>query len=256
MVHRQLGNTGMAVSPIGFGAFKIGRNQKTKYGYAYDLPGDDEVDRLLNCVLDIGVNLIDTAPAYGTSEQRIGKCIAHRRSEFVLSTKVGERFSDGQSNYDYGTKSVTDDIRRSLANLRTDTLDIVFVHSNGDDLNILNRTDVVATLDEFRSKGVIRAIGFSGKDPLAERQALQWADVLMVEFDMENTERGDVIREAARAGTGVVVKKGLASGRLNPAQAISFVLQNSDVDTMVVGGLNLNHIRDNCAVAGQVLASR
>lgn len=256
MVHRQLGRTGMAVSPIGFGAFKIGRNQKTNYGYTYDLPGDDEVDRLLNGILDMGVNLIDTAPAYGISETRIGNCLAHRRDEFVLSTKVGERFADGRSSYDFGKQAVRDSIHRSLANLKSDILDIVFVHSDGDDLDILDKTDVVATLDDLRSQGVIRAIGFSGKDPVAERQTLQWADVLMVEYDLENTEHGNVIREAADAGVGVVVKKGLASGALNPTDAITFVLQNSHVDTMVVGGLNLDHFRDNCAAARIVRANQ
>ena len=86
MVYRSLGNTGLSVSPIGFGAFKIGRNVRTKYEQNYDLPSDKEVERLLNGLLDLGINYIDTAPAYGTSELRIGKAITHRRDDYVLST--------------------------------------------------------------------------------------------------------------------------------------------------------------------------
>ena len=70
---RPLGSTGLFVTPLGFGAFKIGRNEQVKYPQPYDLPDDATVERLLNGVLDAGIHLIDTAPAYGLSEERIGK---------------------------------------------------------------------------------------------------------------------------------------------------------------------------------------
>ena len=70
MVYRRLGRTGLNVSPIGFGAFKIGRNEQIKYPKGYELPDDDSTDALLNGVLDLGVNLIDTAPAYGGRDVR------------------------------------------------------------------------------------------------------------------------------------------------------------------------------------------
>ena len=104
-MHR-IGRAGLVVPPLGFGAFKIGRNQGVKYPNPYDLPDTAEVERLLNSVLDLGCTLIDTAPAYGVSESRIGQAIGHRRSEFVLSTKVGETFVDGQSRYDFSATSV------------------------------------------------------------------------------------------------------------------------------------------------------
>ena len=81
MAHRPLGKTGLAVCPISFGSFKIGRNENTKYAQGYDLPTDAEVEQLLNGVLDLGINLLDTAPAYGTAEERIGRAISHRRRE-------------------------------------------------------------------------------------------------------------------------------------------------------------------------------
>ena len=95
---RDVGQTGLKVPPLGFGAFKIGRNEGVKYPTPYDLPDEAAVGRLLNSILDLGCTLIDTAPAYGLSEARIGQAIGHRRGEFVLSTKVGETFEDGQSN--------------------------------------------------------------------------------------------------------------------------------------------------------------
>ncbi len=58
MDHRSLGTTGILVSPIGFGAFKIGRNRGIKYPTGYALPDEDDASRLLNSVVDMGINLI------------------------------------------------------------------------------------------------------------------------------------------------------------------------------------------------------
>src|SRR5665213_1331945 len=119
MKPRSLGKTGLEVSPIGFGAFKIGRNAKTKYSQAYPLPDDLSVERLLNGVLDVGVTHIDTAPAYGLSEERIGQFISRRRNDLTLSTKVGEIFEHGQSRYDFSAAGVRTSVEQSLRRLRT-----------------------------------------------------------------------------------------------------------------------------------------
>ena len=242
---RPIGTTGLSVPPLGFGAFKIGRNQGVKYPSAYDLPDESAVNRLLNAVLDLGCNLIDTAPAYGLSEARIGNSIAHRRNEFVLSTKVGETFVDGQSTYDFSAAGVRSSLERSLRNLKTDVLDLVFIHSNGDDQKILNETDTVSILLDFRSRGLIKAIGMSGKTVDGATQALGWADALMVEYHIQDVSHADVIGKAAANGIAVFVKKGLASGKLLATDAIQFVLTNPGVTSLIVGGLNVDHFRDN-----------
>src|SRR5258708_38194396 len=121
---RPMGKTGLAVSPIGFGAFKIGRNEKTKYSQEYPLPDDPTVERLLHEGLDLGVTHIDTAPAYGLSEERIGRSLAHRRAEFTLSTKVGEIFENGRSRFDFSESGVRASVTQSLKRLRTDVIDL------------------------------------------------------------------------------------------------------------------------------------
>jgi len=249
MTPRALGKTGLAVTPIGFGAFKIGRNEKTKYAESYALPDEPSVARLLNGILDLGVTYIDTAPAYGLSEERIGRAIGHRRAEFTLSTKVGETFEAGNSHYDFSTRGVRSSVERSLRRLGTDVLDIVFIHSNGDDIGIQQKTDAVATLCALKQEGLVRAIGLSGKTVAGGRLALDWADAIMVEYHLDDQSHAEVIDDAARRGVGVVVKKGLASGRLPPAEAIGFVLRSPGVASLVVGGLNLDHIRSNVAAA-------
>ena len=253
---RPLGRTGFAISPIGFGAFKIGRNQKTKYSAAYDLPSDEQVAELLDGLLALGINYIDTAPAYGTSEERIGRAIAGRRAEFVLATKVGETFEAGASSYDFSGPAIRRSVERSLERLRTPTIDVLLLHSDGRDEWIQAQTDAVPTMRELKQQGLVRAIGLSGKTIDGARQALAWADVLMVEYHLRDRSHESVIAEAAARGVGVVVKKGLASGELPADEAIRFVLDNPHVTSLVVGGLSLDHFRRDLAAAAERAANR
>lgn len=249
MILRTLGKTGLSVSPIGYGAFKIGRNEGTKYPAAYDLPDDARVEHLLNAVLDLGVCHIDTAPAYGTSEERIGRFLARRRNEYVLSTKAGEVFENGQSRYDFSARGIRKSIARSLDRLRTDVLDIVLLHAPADDLAVLCDTAAVETLRKIKQSGDVRAIGLSAKTIAAARQSLAWADVLMVEYSPLETAFVPLIAEAAAQRIGVIVKKGLGSGRLPARTAIPFVLETAGVTNLVTGGLDLGHLRENVEMA-------
>ena len=237
------------VSPLGFGSFKIGRNAGIKYPSGFDLPTQAEVDRLLNGILDLGCNLIDTAPAYGLSEERIGCAISHRRSDFILSTKVGETFEDGKSVFDFSESSIRSSLERSLRRLSTDVLDLVLIHSNGDDQRILTETPIVAILQDYKSKGVVRAIGLSGKTVEGAELALPWADALMVEYNLRDDSHRDIMLRAAQNGLAVFVKKGLGSGHLSPADSIRFVLSHPGVTSLIVGGMSLDHFRDNWGVA-------
>ncbi|MCH2161326.1 MAG: aldo/keto reductase [Phycisphaerales bacterium] len=248
---RTLGRTGLRISPIAFGAFKIGRNLKTKYAESYDLPDDHATEVLLNGVLDAGVNLIDTAPAYGSSEVRIGTHLSHRRDEYTLCTKVGETFEGNASTHRFDEASVDLSITQSLRNLRTDRIDLVQVHSDGSDMDILNSGDPLRALQKRRDQGDIRFMGFSGKTPEGNLRAVQGGqfDVVMVEYHPLDTSQFQVIEAAAIAGVGVLVKKGLASGRLAPTEAIPFCLTPPGVGSMVVGTLDLGHLKDNLLIA-------
>lgn len=250
---RPLGNTGLSVSAIGFGAFKIGRNQKTKYPDAYELPDERSVGTLLEGVLECGINLIDTAPAYGLSEERIGRFLAGDalRERVVLATKVGERFEQGVSNYAFDRSSVNASIDESLARLRTDRLDLVSVHSDGNDLEIIHSSDVLEVLAERRERGDIGAVGFSGKTVEGHRACLDPAlgvGVLMIELNPTSTEQLELLGPAAEAGVGVLVKKGLASGRLSPAEALPWLLAHPEVASVVIGGRSLENVRRNAAL--------
>lgn len=248
---RPLGRSGLSVSPVGFGAFKIGRNEGVKYREGYDLPDDAESDRILNGVLDLGVNFIDTAPAYGLREERIGRALEDRRDEFVLSTKVGETWEEGRGRYDFSGEAVGSSLDRSLRRLRTDRLDLVFVHSNGEDLDIVRAGETLETLAERRARGDLRLVGFSGKTLDGHRAAMATGlvDALMVEYHALDRTQLPIIEEAAEAGIAIVIKKGLASGRLAPAEAIPDCLGPEGVASVVIGSLSLDHLRSNLAIA-------
>lgn len=258
MERRPLGKTGLEVSVLGFGAFKIGRNEQIKYANPYPLPDDATVERLLNGVLDLGITHIDTAPAYGLSEERIGRWLGRRRREFVLSTKVGEIFEDGRSRYEFSATAIEASVDRSLSRLQTDAVDVLLIHAPAGDVEVLQQTDAVDAVLLQKQRGKTRAVGFSGKTVAGARLALEWADVLMVEFHLDDPSHSDMIAEAHTRGIGVMVKKGLASGRLAPRQAIPFALSPAGVSNLVVGGLSLDHIRANieCCAAGSLADER
>ena len=85
----ELGRTGLAVSPLGLGTVKFGRNQGVKYHSAFEIPDEDALGDLLDLARSLGINLLDTAPAYGDSETRLGRLLRGRRDKWVIVGKVG-----------------------------------------------------------------------------------------------------------------------------------------------------------------------
>ncbi len=126
---------------------------------------DKDVETLLNRALDAGVTLFDTARAYGSSEDRIGRFLSHRRKEFVLSTKVGYGI-EGYPDWTYGC--VEAGIDEALRLLRTDYIDIVHLHTCG--LQILQQGGPLRALEEAVQSGKVRVAAYSG-----ENEALAWA---------------------------------------------------------------------------------
>tara|TARA_B110000196_G_scaffold317144_1_gene329721 strand:+ start:644 stop:1411 length:768 start_codon:yes stop_codon:yes gene_type:complete len=250
---RPLGRTGLSVSHIGWGTVKLGRNTALKFPEAFALPSDEEASSIVHGMLDLGITLIDTAPAYGLAEERLGAAIHSCRDDLVLCTKVGETFEDGVSHHDFSAKAVSQSLEQSLRRLRTDHVDVLLVHADDDDLALQDGTDLVQTLQRLRDEGKTRSIGFSGKTTEAAEAALGWADVLMCAYTMEDRTHESVIEAAASAGVGVLLKKVLGSGHLPADEALQFVLNEapiaSSVASIVIGSLNSTRMKSNVAIA-------
>ncbi|TXI36040.1 MAG: aldo/keto reductase, partial [Aquipseudomonas alcaligenes] len=162
-LHRPLGDTGLIVSPLGLGTVKLGRDQGVKYPNGFTIPDDAAARALLDQARALGINLIDTAPAYGVSEQRLGPLLRGQREDWVIVSKVGEEFDNGQSRFDFSPAHTRLSVERSLQRLETDRIDLVLVHSDGNDVAILRDSGVYETLAELKREGKLRAFGLSGK---------------------------------------------------------------------------------------------
>ena len=115
---REIADTGCRISALGLGTVKFGRNEQVKYPKGFELPDDATIAALLAIAREHGVNLLDTAPAYGSSEERLGRLLVGQRQQWVICTKVGESFQDGRSSFDFSASAVEASIQRSLRRLR------------------------------------------------------------------------------------------------------------------------------------------
>ena len=258
---RSLGSTGLRVSPLGLGTVKFGRNRGVKYPRPFELPSDREALALLESAWDLGINLLDTAPAYGESEERLGRLLRRCWRDWVIVTKVGEEFQDGASRFDFSAAATRASVERSLRRLGVEALDAVLIHSSGDDLHILEQEGVLPALLDLQRAGWVRAVGMSTKTVVGGLRAVACCDVVMATYNLFEHEDLPVIRAARAAGKGVLIKKGLRSGHLDQVAGIDpvwasmqLIFAESGVSSVVVGTLNPAHLRANAAAAEEVLS--
>ena len=249
---RPLGRSGMQVSLLGLGTVKLGRNESVKYPDSFKLPDDDSVRQLLTCAQELGINLLDTAPAYGESEARLGKLLQGQRHDWLICSKVGEDFADGRSHHDFTPEAVQASVERSLQRLRTDHLDVVLIHSDGNDLEILESLGTLECLNDLKAMGLIRATGISHKTIAgAERAIALRCDVIMATLNLQQQDEVGVISAAAEAGCGVLVKKAMASGHAG-ADSLRFAASQTGVSSVVVGTINIEHLRSNARAIAEL----
>jgi aryl-alcohol dehydrogenase-like predicted oxidoreductase len=200
MEKRKLGNTDMDVSVLGFGGSEIG----------YENASVEIAKALLNEALDLGINVIDTAECYHTSEELIGQTIGHRREEFFLFTKCGHpRGAESAPNWSHD--SILESIQRSLKRLKTDRVDIVHLHSCSE--TELRKGEATRALQTAREKGYTRYIGYSG-DGHAARYAAECGafDTLQTSINIADQEAIDqALPIAQEHNLGVIAKRPIAN---------------------------------------------
>jgi len=190
----------MQFSPLGFGGAEIGYNQQQTQA---------EVNLLLNSAIDAGLNVIDTAAAYKTSETMIGLALNKRRNEFYLLTKCGAL--DGFTRSDWSKKGILATIETSLRRLQTDHLDIAQLHSC--DSETLRRGDAIEGLERARERGYTRFIGYSGDNDDA-KTAIELCvfDSLQTSVSIADQSAIDGnIPAAVKKGMGVIAKRPIAN---------------------------------------------
>jgi aryl-alcohol dehydrogenase-like predicted oxidoreductase len=169
------------------------------------------------------------------------------RHDWVISTKVGEEFVNGESRFDFSPIAIRQSVERSLLRLQTDCVDIVLVHSNGEDEKLIQELDVFSELAAMKTAGKIRAYGMSTKTIAGGKLAVRYADIVMVAFNANYTDEREVIAYAYQHNKAVLIKKAFASGHLAAAGSLSFVLAEQGVTSVVVGTIDPVHLRDNAA---------
>jgi aryl-alcohol dehydrogenase-like predicted oxidoreductase len=273
---RQLGRTGLSVTVLGFGAMDLGGPP------AASEISDEEAGRVLNAVLDSGINFIDTAGCYGTSEARIGSAISRRRGDFILETKCGcvPGKPMGEPHI-YNAANIRAGVEHSLRTMRTDYIDVVLFHSS------VARTEweAAGALDELlrlKQEGKLRFIGVSGILPnLTEQVDSGVFDIFQIPYSALQREHEGVIAKASASGAGIIIRGGVARGAPNDWNKryymltgdelssrwekarldellngmnriefmVRFVIAEPALDTTIIGTKNLDHVRDNVAAA-------
>jgi aryl-alcohol dehydrogenase-like predicted oxidoreductase len=213
---RALGRTGADVAVLAYGAMEL-RGRPGGPAIA-----DAEAGRLINAVLDGGINLIDTSIDYGRSEELIGRYIAHRRDEYFLASKCGcpprqwwLRLRPRRTlrrPHDYRPVNIRAGVEHSLRRLGTDRLDLVQVHMSPS-RSQLEADHTIETLATLRDQGKVRFIGMSGTLPhLTDHIAMGVFDVFQIPYSAVQLDHEELISTAAAAGAGTLIRGGVARG--------------------------------------------
>lgn len=199
MEQRKLGNTDMRVGVLGLGGSEIG----------YEDAPAATARRILDSGVDCGLNVIDTAECYLTSEELIGRAVQGRRKEFYIFTKCGHPRAFGAGNWSAG--SILETLQRSLKRLRTDYVDLLQLHSCSE--AELRKGDVIETVQRARERGYTRYIGYSGDGKAAAYAVESGAfDTLQTSINIAEQEALDLALPLAReANMGVIAKRPLAN---------------------------------------------
>ena len=220
MQYRTLGRTGIKVSPYGLGALM----------FATQVGNSDPEDsiRIIHKALDSGINLIDTADAYGDSEEIVGRALKGRREHVVLTTKVSRPMGADPNQRGASRRWIMTAIENSLRRLQTDHIDVYQIQRPDPDTDI---EETLSAMTDLIRSGKVRAIGTSTMPAsdiveahwVAERRGLERFRTEQPPYSILNRSiEREVLPVAQRYGMGVLVwgplGQGMLTGRVRRGQ--------------------------------------
>lgn len=242
----ELGKTGIMASRLGLGTVKFGRNQGIKYPQGFEIPNEVFLSELLSLAKSLGINMLDTAPSYGLSEERLGRLLNGQRDDWVIVGKVGEEFENGVSSYNFTADHAEMSLERSLKSLNTNYIDVLLIHSDGSDMDILQNDALIRKLNDFKAQGLAKAIGASTKTALGGIKALELMDVVMAMHTKDYTDEKPVLDYALNHRKGVILKKVFSSGHAQSTEdALDFAFSHKGASAAIIGTINPDHLRKN-----------
>ena len=213
MHYRTLGRTGLRVSDVGFGAMTIG-------GEIFGATDDQESLRALHRTLDLGMNFIDTADAYGRghSEELLAQVLKTRRNEVILATKGGNQFTVRQGQRNFDPDYVTSALENSLKRLQIETIDLYQLHNPSPE--VMRTGEIFERLDRCKREGKIRYYGVSLEKTTDGIVAIETGqpDTLQVVYNMLHQDPEEQLFPLAqKENIGIIARvpleRGVLSGR-------------------------------------------
>ncbi|MBQ6851928.1 MAG: aldo/keto reductase [Oscillospiraceae bacterium] len=228
MEYRILGKTGLRISRIGLGGIPIQR---------IDAEG---TKKLIRCLMEEGVNYIDTARGYTVSEEYLGYALEGVRNRFVLATKSMARTKEAMAK----------DINISLEKLRTDYIDLYQIHNpTMKELEqVLAPGGALEALLEAKAAGKIRHIGITLHSVLLFEKAVEydWVETIMFPYNIVETQGEELIAACAEKNIGFINMKPLAGGALDDASvALRFIAANPNITVVIPGMAEQSEIEQN-----------
>ena len=211
MQFRDLGNTGLSVSAIGFGCWEMGNPE-------YGRSDDGEMIAAVHRAIDLGVTLFDTAPNYGFggSEEVLGRALGARRKDIVLVSKVGITWDPvtHTTKFDGRYSTIKRINEESLRRLGTDHLDLVLMHWPDPETPI---AETMGALEELRSEGKALHVGVSNFSAYELQEARKHAPICANEVGYNMFDRRwehEMFPRADELGIGIMAYGPMAHGLL------------------------------------------
>lgn len=238
MKYMEIGKSGIRASVITFGGMGIGG------GTWWRGSDDEESIRTLHRAFELGINTVDSAPVYGFghSEEVIGKAIAGRRSDVIISTKCGLWWQDDEGSFRFNkdghrvcrnlsARTLRIELENSLRRLNTDYIDIYYTHNPTCPPFITPYEETLGTLMEFKKEGKIRAIGASNMTPeeVLSYRACGDVDIIQGRYSMlTRTPENGLLQQCKEFGMSFHAYQPLERGLLTGKFGADYVVPEGD----------------------------